>query len=100
MTRRCVVSQRVRMVGNNVSHANNKTKRLFRLNVQPFSFFSDVLGRNVRLEISVKGMRTLEKAGGLDAYLEKVTLNKTSEALKGLKRTFDRAKAAGRGLVA
>jgi large subunit ribosomal protein L28 len=88
------------MVGNNVSHANNKTKRLFRLNVQPFSFFSDVLGRTIRLELSVKGMRTVEKVGGLDAYLETISLNKTADALKSLKRTFDRAKAAGRGLAA
>jgi large subunit ribosomal protein L28 len=56
-------------VGHNVSHANNRTKRRFRPNLQTVSLLSDALGRTVRVRLSVNGLRTVEKRGGLDAYL-------------------------------
>jgi large subunit ribosomal protein L28 len=56
-------------VGHNVSHANNRSKRRFRPNLQVASLLSDALGRTVRVRLSVNGLRTVEKRGGLDAYL-------------------------------
>jgi large subunit ribosomal protein L28 len=69
MSRRCVVTGKGVQVGNNVSHANNKTKRRFLPNLQVTSLLSDTLGRTVRLRISTQGLRTIEHRGGLDGWL-------------------------------
>lgn len=69
MGRRCPITGKGVLVGNNVSHANNKTKRRFLPNLQHASLFSDVLGRNVRVRVSARGVKTIEHAGGLDAFL-------------------------------
>ena len=69
MSRKCMITDRKIQVGNNVSHANNRTKRLFYLNLQNFSLISDKLNKIVRIKMSVKGIRTIEKMGGLDDYL-------------------------------
>jgi len=55
--------------GNNVSHAHNKTRRRFLPNLQNTSLFSDSLGESVRLRVSAYAIRTVEKKGGLDAFL-------------------------------
>lgn len=70
MGRRCPITGKGVLVGNNVSHANNKTKRRFLPNLQHTSLFSDALGRNVRVRISARGVKTIEHAGGLDAFLK------------------------------
>jgi large subunit ribosomal protein L28 len=57
------------LVGRNVSHANNKTKRRFLPNVQAVSLVSDALGRPIQLRLTAHGVRNIEKAGGLDAWL-------------------------------
>ena len=69
MTRRCTMTGKRAQVGNNVSHANNRSKRRFRPNLQVVSLLSDALGSTVRVRLSVHGLRTVEKRGGLDAYL-------------------------------
>lgn len=98
MAKVCPVSStkgtpRKRLVGNNVSHANNKTKRVFNLNLQQLSFFSDVFGKMIQLKLSVRGGRTIEKLGGLDAYLRRTTFKKTDPLLRPLKRSFDKIDA-------
>jgi large subunit ribosomal protein L28 len=69
MSRRCIVTGKGVLVGHNVSHANNKTKRRFMPNLQVTSLTSDALGRGVRLRLSARGIKTVEHAGGLDAWL-------------------------------
>ena len=69
MARRCDLTGKGVMSGNKVSHAHNKTRRRFLPNLQYKSLLSDALGRAVRLRISQHGLRTVEKKGGLDAYL-------------------------------
>ena len=69
MTRRCSMTGKRAQVGNNVSHANNRSKRRFRPNLQIVSLLSDALRQTVRVRLSVHGLRTVEKRGGLDAYL-------------------------------
>ena len=69
MARRCNITGKGVMSGNNVSHAMNKTRRRFLPNIQTTNVMSDVLGENVRLKISVNGLRTIEHNGGLDAFL-------------------------------
>ncbi|MFO1154614.1 MAG: 50S ribosomal protein L28 [Rhodospirillales bacterium] len=86
MARRCAVTGKGVLAGNNVSHANNKTRRRFLPNLQVASFMSDALGRPVRLRLSTRGMRTIEHRGGLDAYLLGVADGKLPIGLRRIKR--------------
>ena len=69
MARRCSVTGKGTQFGNNVSHANNKTRRRFQPNLQETSMLSDALGQMVRLRVSTNAIRTIEHKGGLDAFL-------------------------------
>jgi large subunit ribosomal protein L28 len=69
MARRCAVTGKGVMFGNNVSHANNKNRRRFHPNLQETSVLSDALGGTVRLRLSTNAIRTIEHKGGLDAFL-------------------------------
>jgi large subunit ribosomal protein L28 len=69
MAKRCTVTGKGVLVGNNVSHANNKTKRRFLPNLQKATLLSDALGESITLRLTVKGLRTIEHKGGLDAFL-------------------------------
>ena len=92
MTRRCEVIGRGPAVGNNVSHANNKTRRRFLPNLQKVSVLSETLGESVTLRASARGLRTIEHNGGLDSYLESVSDSKlTPEMLKLKKRIFKKS---------
>ena len=71
MSRVCELSGKGPMVGNNVSHANNKTRRRFLPNLQDVTLQSEALGRTVKLRISNAALRTVDHRGGLDAYLAK-----------------------------
>ena len=68
MARVCQVTGKKPMVGNNVSHANNKTKRRFLPNLQKRRFFSESLNRWVSLRLSNAGLRVIDKLG-LDVVL-------------------------------
>ena len=98
MARRCQITGKGAMVGNNVSHANNKTKRRFLPNLQSTSLLSDVLGMPVRLRVTTAGIRTIEHNGGLDAYLLNTPNTRLTPEARRLKRRIQRAqeaKAAG-----
>jgi large subunit ribosomal protein L28 len=69
MTRRCEITGKGPLVGNKVSHANNKTKRRFLPNLQEASFFSDGLKKNISVTSSTSGIRTIEHKGGIDSFL-------------------------------
>lgn len=69
MARRCAVTGKGVLVGNNVSHANNKTKRRFLPNLQKATLLSDALGESISMRLTTKGLRTIEHKGGLDAFL-------------------------------
>jgi len=86
MARRCAVTGRGVLVGNNVSHANNKTKRRFLPNLQKTSLYSDTLGGSVRLRLSTRAMRSIEHAGGLDPFLKGTKERNLSPELRRLKR--------------
>ncbi|MFA7437019.1 50S ribosomal protein L28 [Castellaniella sp.] len=68
MARVCQVTGKGPMVGNNVSHANNKTKRRFLPNLQSRRFWVESENRWVRLRVSTKALRTIDKVG-IDAVL-------------------------------
>ena len=93
MARRCGITGKGVLTGNNVSHANNKTRRRFLPNMQETSFFSDVLAAPVRLRLSVNGIRTIEHNGGLDAFLLGTPDRKLPGEAITLKRRIARAQA-------
>ena len=86
MSRICELTGKGRQVGNNVSHANNKTKRTFLPNLQNVSLISDALGHTVRLRVSTHGLRSVEHVGGLDNWLAKTPDHKLSLRARRLKR--------------
>ena len=94
MSRICELTAKGRMVGNNVSHANNKTKRLFLPNLQNVTLMSDILGRSVRLRVSTNGLRSVEHVGGLDNWLIKTKAEKLSDRAVKLKREIRKKLAA------
>ena len=93
MPRRCALSGKSVQYGNNVSHANNKTKRRFMSNLQVGSVLSDALGHSVRLRITPRGMKTIEHNGGIDAYLLDTHDHRLTLEMKTLKRRVTAAKA-------
>jgi len=94
MSRRCSITGKGVQAGNNVSHANNKTRRRFMPNVQKTSMLSDALGRSISLKLSTRAIRTIEKNGGIDAYLLGTSNEKLSEEAQRLKRRIRKAAEA------
>jgi len=92
MARRCGITGKGVMAGNNVSHANNKSRRRFLPNLQDASFFSDVLGVPVRMRLTTNGIRTVEHNGGLDAFLTTTPNRRLPVEAQVLKRRILRAK--------
>ncbi len=91
MARRCSVTGKGVLTGNNVSHANNKTRRRFLPNLQEASLMSDVLGTTVRLRLTTRGIKTIEHNGGLDAWLLNTPDRRLTDEAKTLKRRIARA---------
>ena len=93
MARVCELTGKGPMVGNNVSHANNKTKRRYLPNLQDVTLASDVLGRSFRLRICNAALRTIDHRGGLDAFLAKAKDADLSERALKIKRDVAKAQA-------
>jgi large subunit ribosomal protein L28 len=81
------------MSGNNVSHALNRTRRVFNPNIQDTSFFSETLERWVKVRASTSGIRTVEHKGGLDAYLTSTAKTKLDPALRSVKAEIEKKSA-------
>lgn len=94
MSRRCELTGKGPMVGNNVSHANNRTKRRFLPNLNDVSLMSETLGRVVKLRISAAALRTVDHRGGLDAFLEKAKDEDLSPNALKVKKEIARAQAS------
>ena len=86
MARRCELTGKGVMVGNNVSHANNKTKRRFMPNLVDVTLISESLERRVRMRIAASTLRTVEHRGGLDKFLLAAKDGELSERMLRLKR--------------
>jgi large subunit ribosomal protein L28 len=94
MSRRCELTGKGPMTGNNVSHANNKTKRRFLPNLNDVTLQSETLGRGVKLRISAAALRSVDHRGGLDAFLAKAKdIDLSDNALK-IKKEIAKAQAA------
>ena len=94
MSRVCELTGKGPMTGNNVSHANNKTKRRFLPNLSEVTLGSDKLDRRFRLRVSNAALRTVDHRGGLDAFLERAKDADLSPKALKIKRELEKAAAA------
>ncbi|WP_425091212.1 50S ribosomal protein L28 [Tropicimonas sp. S265A] len=94
MSRRCELTGKGVMVGNNVSHANNKTKRRFLPNLNDVTLQSEALGQGFKLRISAAALRTVDHRGGLDAFLAKAKDAELSAKALKIKKDIAKAQAA------
>ncbi|MHB2267029.1 50S ribosomal protein L28 [Aliihoeflea sp. PC F10.4] len=86
MSRACELTGKAVLTGNNVSHANNKTRRRFLPNLVNVTLQSEALNQNVRLRISANALRSVEHRGGLDAFLLKAKTDELSQRARLLKK--------------
>jgi len=93
MAKRCQITGKGVMTGNNVSHANNRTRRRFLPNLQQTSMQSEILGRTVSLRVTTNAIRTVEKHGGLDAFLMQARNSELADEARALKREMMAASA-------
>jgi large subunit ribosomal protein L28 len=95
MSRRCIITGKGVLTGNNVSHAHNKTRRRYLPNLQVSSMMSDALGEMVKMRISTNAIRTIEFKGGLDAFMLGTPDRKLSDEARRIKRRIEKAAARG-----
>ena len=93
MSRRCIITGKGVLTGNNVSHAHNKTRRRYLPNLQVSSMMSDALGEMVKMRISTNAIRTIEFKGGLDAFMLGTPNQKLSDEARRIKRRIEKAAA-------
>ena len=86
MSKRCQLTGKTFLSGNNVSHAKNRTKRRFLPNLQKISFISEKLGKSIQLKVAASTIRTVEKKGGLDEFLLNTPNTKLPSEAKKIKK--------------
>ena len=86
MSKVCEISGKKPMSGNNVSHANNRTKRRFIPNLQNVKLYSGTLQKYINLNITIRTMKTVEKNGGLDSYLIKTSNKNLADTALNIKK--------------
>ena len=86
MSRTCELTGKKPMVGHKVSHSNIKTKRRFEPNLVNVTVHSDALGQSYSARISAAALRTVDKRGGLDAFLAKAKDEQLSHKMLKIKR--------------
>jgi large subunit ribosomal protein L28 len=91
MSRICELTGKGRQVGNNVSHANNKTKRVFLPNLQKVTLMSEKLDRSFKFRVSTNALRSVEHVGGLDNWLLKTKDDLLSDNARKVKRELKKA---------
>lgn len=94
MSRRCELTGKGPISGNNVSHANNKTKRRFLPNLCQVTLASETLGRSFKFRIAAKALRSVDHVGGLDAFLLKSSDGDLSASALKVKKEIKKAQAA------
>lgn len=94
MSRRCAITGKGVLTGNNVSHAHNKTRRRFLPNLQSTMLYSESLGRGVRLNLTARAIRTIEHKGGVDAFLRSTAASKLPRELRRMKRDLEKVAVA------
>ena len=90
MSKVCDLSGKKVQFGNNVSKANNKTRRKFNPNMQSATFKSDLLNKNIRFNVATSSIRTVTKFGGIDEFLIRTKSKKLSLKAKRIRKTLQR----------
>ena len=90
MSRKCELTGKKAMSGNNVSHAKNRTKRKFLPNLNNVTLTSEVLGRDFQLKVCASALRTIDKVGGLDPFLRKSTIDNLSSSAMKIKKDIEK----------
>tara|TARA_A100001011_G_scaffold377660_1_gene441597 strand:- start:6404 stop:6679 length:276 start_codon:yes stop_codon:yes gene_type:complete len=85
MSKRCELTGVSPLKGNNVSHSNNKTKKRFLPNLKKITFKSDILKRNIKLNVTSSALRTVDFKGGLDKFLKSAKSKNLSKKAKKIK---------------
>ena len=93
MSRVCELTGKAVLTGNNVSHANNKTRRRFLPNLVNVTLISEALNQNVKLRVSANALRSVEHRGGLDAFLVKADVAELSQKARLLKKQIAQKKS-------
>ena len=88
MSKKCELTGKIPLKGHKVSHANNKTKRRFLPNLKKVSFRSDVLKKNIRLNVANAALRTVDFKGGLDKFLISAKNSKLSKKVRKIKASI------------
>ena len=94
MTKKCMITEKGVLSGNNNSYSKRKTRRRFMPNLQEVAVYSEILGAQVTLRVSSNGLRTIEKNGGIDTYLLTKPVSRLTEEAKALRKRIESAKAA------
>ncbi len=94
MSRRCELTGKAVLTGNNVSHAKNRTRRVFRPNLNDVTLSSDTLGRSFKFRISAAALRTVDHRGGLDAFFAKSKDAELSPSALKVKKDIAKAQAS------
>jgi large subunit ribosomal protein L28 len=94
MSRRCDLTGKGAQTGHKVSHSNRKTKRRFLPNLCNVTLISDALGRSVRLRVSANALKTVDRRGGLDAFLMKAKDADLAPRVLELKRQIEKKREA------
>ena len=91
MARRCSITGKGVLTGNNVSHANNKTRRRFLPNLQNVSLLSEILQTTISMRICSSTLRTIEHNGGIDNYLLSTSKSKLTEEARKIRRRIEKS---------
>ena len=93
MARRCELTGKGPMTGNNVSHAKNRTRRRFLPNLNDVTLHSEILKRGVKLRICAAALRTVDHRGGLDMFMAKAKDTELSDTALKIKKESAKAQA-------
>ena len=91
MARRCDLTDKDAQFGNKVSHAQNKSRRRFKINAQNVTLRSEVLNQTIPLKLAVSTLRSIDHNGGLDEFLVTAKANNLSEKGQKLRRKIKKA---------
>ena len=88
MSKKCELTGKIPLKGHKVSHANNKTKRKFYPNLKKVKFTSEILKRNLRLNVTNAAVKSVDKKGSFDLFLKSVKIKNLSPRLKKIKKSL------------
>lgn len=94
MSRRCELTGKGVLTGNNVSHAHNKTRRRFLPNLQRVSLHSDLLNQTVRFRVAASTLRSVDRKGGLDPFLLAADPQSLSDRARALRTRIAKRQAS------